>query len=153
MWRTAEWFGDLQTVVSAYMSLPAARSPVLALRGGARQVWGNFPAHEAAFLGGWDSLRGYETERFAGDAALWGSAELRAVLGRPNLLVRGDLGALAFADAGRVYLDDASPGGWHSSGGGGLFFSFDFQGTTVSSTALYARGETDKLRLQLGLPF
>ena len=111
VWGTAEPFGDLRTTASTYLSIPAGPSPVLALRAGAHQVWGDFPPHAAAVIGGWSTLRGYETERFAGDAALWGGAELRAVLGRPNLFLRGDLGALAFADAGRVYLNRASPGG------------------------------------------
>jgi len=151
-WDGAAPFGELHAAASTYLSLPG-RGPTLALRGGARRVWGGFPEHEAAFVGGWSTLRGYETHRFAGDAALWGGAELRSFLTRLKLVVRGDLGALAFADAGRVYLDGASPGGWHGGAGGGLSFLFRLDQTPVSATAVYARGETGKIRLQLGAPF
>jgi hypothetical protein len=32
-----------------------------------------------------------------------------------------NVGALGFADAGRVYIDGDSPGGWHTAFGGGLW--------------------------------
>lgn len=146
-------FGQLQSALSTYLSPLNGRGPTLALRVGAEQVWGDFPPYAAAFLGGWRTLRGYESERFAGDAALWGGAELRVPLARVPLLVRGDLGVLAFVDAGRVFVDGESPGGWHSGSGGGLYFACDVRGTTVSATTLFARGEEDRFRIQLGVPF
>jgi outer membrane protein assembly factor BamA len=153
VWSASAPFGKLRSDLATYLSLPGYRGPTLALRGGVEQAWGTYPLHESAFVGAWESLRGYETHRFAGDAAVWGGAELRMPLLRANLLVRGGLGGLVFVDAGRVYVDGESPGGWHTGSGGGLYFTFDFQGATLSSTVLYARGETDKLRMQLGLPF
>ena len=83
---------------------------------------GDVPFHEAAFLGGPGSLRGYPFQRFAGDAAAFGSAELRQPLGQVKLLVRGRLGVFALADAGRVWMDGDSPGDWHTDVGGGLWF-------------------------------
>jgi hypothetical protein len=146
-------FGEVHAAVSTYLSVPGRRGPTLALRAGGKRVWGGFPPHEAAFLGGWSTLRGHHDQRFAGDAALWGTAEVRTFLARANLGVRGDLGALVFGDAGRVYLDGASPGGWHTAAGGGLYFLFHFQEAPVSASLSYARGETGKLRVQLGVPF
>jgi hypothetical protein len=32
-----------------------------------------------------------------------------------------NVGAIGFADAGRVYTGGASPGGWHTGAGGGLW--------------------------------
>lgn len=123
--------------------------PVLALRGGVRAAWGDFPIQEAAYLGGGGSLRGYSGQRFAGDVALNGSAELRQTLLRINPGVRGTLGAFALADAGRVYVDGDSPGGWHSGVGGGIFFNFLNRSVSVS----YAYGETGRVYFDMGLPF
>jgi hemolysin activation/secretion protein len=66
-------------------------------------------------VGGSRSLRGYVSQRFAGDAALFGSAELRQPIGQVRLIARGRLGVIGFADAGRVYVDGDSPDGWHSA--------------------------------------
>ncbi|HEX5872402.1 MAG TPA: BamA/TamA family outer membrane protein, partial [Longimicrobium sp.] len=96
--------------------VPMTRAATLAVRAGGERVWGEFPVQEASFLGGFGSLRGDPRGRFAGDASVWGNAELRAGLGRANLrLVRGDAGALLLADAGRVFVDGDSPGGWHTA--------------------------------------
>ncbi len=153
-WDAEEPFGEMHGTLSTYLSAPGPWGPTLTLRAGSKQVWGRTPVHEAAFLGGWGNLRGYENERFAGDAALWGSVELRSFLTRTNfLLVRGDLGALAFADAGRVYFEGESPGGWHSALGGGLYVLIRVEDQPVTASLLYARGDRNRFRVQLGVPF
>jgi hemolysin activation/secretion protein len=132
---------------TAYLS--AGRGPVLALRAGAQASWGRFPLQYATFLGGSPSLRGYSLQRFAGDRAAFGGAEVRTVLTRANLLVRGDLGVIALADAGRVWYGGDSDGSWHTAVGGGAFFRFRQQAVSV----VYARGEGDVIYLRMGLPF
>jgi hypothetical protein len=121
--------------------IPLGR-PVLAVRAGGEKVWGDFPIQYAALLGGSPSLRGFSYQRFAGDAAAYGGVEGRAPL-------FGPVGVLAFADAGRVWFDGDSPGGWHTSVGAGAFVSAG--GQTVS--VFYARGERNIVYLRLGLPF
>lgn len=103
--------------------LASSNDPTLAFaaRVGADKVFGAFPWYEAAFIGGQRSLRGWRANRFAGDAALHGSAELRLGLLRPVVVVPARLGVYGFADVGRVYVDGASPRGWRSGVGGGLF--------------------------------
>jgi hemolysin activation/secretion protein len=137
-------------VGTAYLSAFRA-GPTLALRAGGQRVWGGFPFQYAAYLGGSHTLRGHASERFAGDASAYGSAELRQVLGRTKLLVRGNLGVFGLADAGRVWYGGASPGGWHSAVGGGLFFTFLDRTKAVS--AYYAKGEEGTLYFTFGLPF
>jgi hypothetical protein len=138
-------FGEAFAEARSYLTF----GPTLALRAGGRSVWGDFPVQEAAFVGGRQTLRGHRYQRFAGDASLYGSAELRAPVTRTTLLVRGDVGVLGFADAGRVFVDGSSPGGWHTASGGGVWFAS--LGTAVSAT--YAVGEERRLYLSLGLPF
>ena len=146
----AEAFGGAQAVGTAYLSAFGG-GPTLALRAGGEKVWGGFPFQYAAYLGGSHTLRGHATERFAGDASAFGNAELRQPLFRAKLLVRGTVGAFGLADAGRVWYQGDSPGGWHSAVGGGLFFTF--LDRTRAVTAYYAKGEQGKLYFAFGLPF
>lgn len=128
----------------------AIGSPVLALRAGGSKVFGAQFLPDAAFIGGQATLRGYRYNRFAGDAALFGGAELRIPLTRAVLFTRGDLGVLALADAGRVWFDGESDGGWHTGFGGGLWFHTIGQTISVS----YAKGEDEgRFYFKLGAPF
>lgn len=133
---------------ATYLSIGA---PVLALRvGGARVLGDGFPLEDAAFIGGSTSLRGYRWNRFAGDAAVFGGAELRIPITRAVLFTRGDLGILALADAGRVWYDGESEGGWHTGIGGGLWFHT--LGQTVSLQ--YAKGADEgRFYFKFGAPF
>jgi outer membrane translocation and assembly module TamA len=119
------------------------------VRAGAAQLWGEAPLLDRLSLGGDESLRGFARQRFTGDALVYGSLELRSALTRSTLLVRGDLGVLAFVDAGRVYEDGVSEGGWHRGYGAGVWF--ESLGYAVSAS--YAHGEDDRLYLRLGMPF
>lgn len=92
----------------------------LALRVHGSKVSGYFPFYEASFLGGGNNLRGYNLNRFSGDAAIGGSAELRFELFRAKLLVPTTIGLFLFGDAGRVYVDGASADGWHADAGAGI---------------------------------
>lgn len=140
-------FGEAHAWGATYLSLGAG--PVLAVRAGGRQVWGEFPFFESAFLGGGSTLRGHTGQRFAGDAMAFGGAELRVPLFRANLGLRGTLGVIALADAGRVWVDGVSDGDWHTAAGGGLFFNA--AGQSVFLTA--AKGERLSLNFGLGMPF
>jgi hypothetical protein len=99
------------------------KNVTLALRAAGERVWGRFPFYEAAYLGGSASLRGFRLQRFAGDAAAFGSAELRFFLARIFLLVPTDVGFFGLADAGRVWNDGKSEGSWHKDFGGGLWLA------------------------------
>jgi surface antigen Omp85-like protein len=140
-------FGGAEGEARAYLSLGAG--PILALRAGGQWIGGDVPLQEAAFLGGYQSLRGYPFQRFAGDAAVFGSAEVRQPLGQVRLLIRGRVGAFGFAEAGRVYVDGSSPGDWHPSFGGGAWF----ESLGKVATVTWARGDVTRLYAGLGLPF
>jgi hypothetical protein len=145
-------YGEAHALARTYLTPPGRWTPTLALRAGGQRVWGDFPFQDAATIGGFGSLRGYRSQRYQGDAAAWGSAELRVPVTRANLwLVKGDLGALALEDAGRVWMGGASPGGWHTAYGGGVWFSFLDRSHTAS--VVWAHGEKNALYAQMEIPF
>jgi hypothetical protein len=106
---------------AAYFTFPVIKRPFVSLKAGASQVHGDFPFHEAAFVGGEPSERKLPHERYAGDAAVYGSAELRIPVVGFAFILPIDIGAYVYGNAGRVYVDRLSPEGWHSSRGAGMW--------------------------------
>lgn len=153
LWRLDEPFGQVQAVATGYVPLPSWKQPVLALRLGGKQLWGDYPVYEAAFLGGSRTLRGFHSYRYAGDAAVWGSAELRQPLTTVKLVLRGQLGVVGFADAGRVWYQDEESDTWHTSSGGGLFYALRFFDKAWTASAVYAFGEKSRPYVRLGFAF
>ena len=79
----------------------------LVLRAGGKNVSGEFPFQEAAYLGGRTNHRGFDTNRFAGDASVFATAEYKLPLGEaPAYLAKAKYGLSVFADVGRVFVDD-----------------------------------------------
>jgi hypothetical protein len=143
-------FGTVSGDAAAYLSLADSSGPVLALRAGGAMAVGDFPFQEAPFIGGPGTVRGYPWQRYRGDAALSGSAEVRIRLARVNLFVlRPVVGVFALADAGRVYVDGESGNDWHTGIGGGL----TFEALSRSATVSYAYGERGIIYITLGMPF
>lgn len=151
-WDLPETFAEAHGEGRVY--LPLIGSSTLAFRAGGKMLWGDFPTHEAAFLGGAWSLRGYRFQRFAGDAAAYAGSEVRVPLGRITLLTGGRLGLIGLADAGRVWYDaaasaDEAEDELHTAFGAGAWF--ETLGRAISVT--WARGEEDRIYLRLGMPF
>lgn len=146
-WDAEQGFGEAHLLAAAYLS--AGSGPILALRAGGKRLWGDFPFHEAAFLGGSGTLRGHSGLRFAGDAMAFGGAELRVPLFRMNVGLRGTFGVLGLADAGRVWFDGYSEGELHTAYGGGAFFTAAGQSVYVA----VAQGERLSIDVGLGMPF
>ncbi len=122
VWDVERTFGAIEGEVAGYIGL--TQRLLLAMRVGGRNVFGTFPFQEAAYLGGKDTVRGLETHRFAGDAAVFANAELRFTLGQASALVfRGEWGLFVFGDVGRVFVDDDNSDKWHPSGGAGVSVS------------------------------
>jgi hypothetical protein len=124
IWDVPRTYGSGEVTAEAFASAASLPGkPTLAVRGGGRRVWGDFPFFKSAFLGGASTLPGYHTNRFAGDASVYGSAELRLTMGHSHLAIPAVWGLYGNIGAGRVYLDGNSPGGWHSGGGGGVWLA------------------------------
>jgi outer membrane protein assembly factor BamA len=132
--------------------LSPVRDVILAFRVGGEKIWGIFPFYEAVFLGGLSSVRAFRDERFGGDTAVRGGAELRFKVFRPKVFVPMDTGLFAFADGGRVWVDENSPGDWHNGAGGGIWFAPIYRAFTFSIGMAFA-GEGSRLYLNGGFAF
>lgn len=146
-WDVESGYGEAHGGARLHWRPALPLRPALVLRGGGARVWGDFPFHAAAAVGGAETLRGFPSRRFAGDAALFGSAELHVKVAEWRWIFPGDVGVLGLADAGRVYLGGRSPGGWHTAAGGGVWFRPLGSGPLLAATA--ARG--DRTRVYAGL--
>lgn len=128
----ASAFGEAHAEGTSYLTAPLPLDPTLALRASGRKNWGRYPFHEAAFLGGWNTVRGFPEQRFAGDAAVFGNAELRLAVTSFFLLLPGEMGVFGLYDAGRVYRAGERSERWHAAGGGGLWIAFLNRANTVT---------------------
>ena len=143
--RFAEVHGELATFLS-----PAGGNPTLALRVGGKHVWGTFPYYEAAFIGGSDNVRGLREQRFAGDASVYGSAELRVFVTRIFLLFPADFGVLGLSDLGRVYSKGQPSSEWYTSRGAGIWLATVNRSGAIHLAIAKSEGRT---ALYVGLGF
>lgn len=111
---------DLRT----YLTTEEISRTTLALRAAGEKVWGTYPFYEAVFIGGSNSLRGFNRYRFGGDASLFGQGELRMKIGTINFIIPGELGFSFFGETGRVFLKGQNSKKWHFSYGGGVWMSY-----------------------------
>ena len=133
--EAAEAYGTVGGDIRTYLPVQYGPQVTLALRAGAEHRIGDFPFFDAATLGGSDGLRGFRRQRFSGETAAFGQAELRAKLfDLDTFLLPLEVGVLGFADAGRVWADGtfdcpqaaancASDPGVRTGFGGGLWFN------------------------------
>jgi hemolysin activation/secretion protein len=123
---------------------------VLAARAGGRATVGKYPWYEAAFIGGSDNVRGYRSERFAGDESFFVTAEARAPLGTVNIIFPLRFGIYGFADLGRVWLEGESSDTWHPGYGGGIFLRDMLTGMSVDGSI---SGGDEGARFYVGFNF
>lgn len=148
----AESYAALDLRVARFMTAPWPARPTLAVRAGASKVFGRAPFFDAPSIGGRGSVRGLNSHRFLGDAAVFGSAEVRLDLGHFTALVPGDWGVYGLADAGRVFVQGQASRQWHTAVGGGVWFAFLDRKSTMTISYANARERT-RLYLQAGFHF
>ncbi|MQA91443.1 MAG: BamA/TamA family outer membrane protein [Gemmatimonas sp.] len=149
---TPEGFVRSSATAATYFGVPLPLESTVALRAGGAWVLGDAPFQYAATVGGGSSLRGYRTNRFTGDQSVFGSAELRSLIGRVDLrIARGDIGTILLADLGRVFVSGEDSSTWHTAFGGGLWFGLVDRHLVGHSTIAF--GERTTLNLGLGMPF
>ena len=111
-WDVEETFGSVESSLAGYWGV--TRRLTLAGRVGGKQLWGRYPWHESAFVGGSDNLRGFDRNRFAGDASVFANVEARFGLGATGIILPARWGLLALADTGRVWVDGEESDKWHT---------------------------------------
>lgn len=137
---------------SVYLPVPFPLETTFALRAGGQKVWGEAPFQYGAFLGGMSSIRGHRTDRFVGDASVFGTVEARTAITRANLLIaRGDVGTIALVESGRVFLGGEDSSEWHTAAGGGLWFGSIERKYTAH--LVYVHGERGTWSAGVGVPF
>jgi hypothetical protein len=124
----------------------------LACRLMAEQLFGTYPFFEASFLGGSPLLRGFERQRYAGDAMVVGNVELRLPITNFNLLVPGKIGVSGFVETGRVFVRGESSRRWHPAAGGGVWVSFLSREATLSVNVARS-GESSGVYVSAGFMF
>jgi hypothetical protein len=144
-------FGKATVALDAALQLPIPTTPTLTVRSGGTKVWGDFPFFEAATIGGDHTTQFIDAQRFAGDASLYATSELLVPLTRFRFLIPVRGGVVGVAEAGRVYVDGSSPGGWHSTAGGGIWVGRVYGPQTLS--LIETGGFKHGLQVRLGLNF
>ena len=124
----------------------------LALRTGTAANFGDYPFFLANFIDGYENMRGYRRNRYAGDVSFYNNAELRVKLfDVDNYVLPFGLGAMTFFDYGRVWVDGEDSGTWHPSGGVGIYTNLI---DVAVLSASYAVSRDDNVFLvQLGFFF
>jgi hypothetical protein len=148
LWDVEESFSTAGATLATYVPLPG-NGTHLAFRVGGEIASGSFPVQHAPAIGGRRTVRGYGYQRYRGESSTFGSAEIRVPTGTVPLFVKWQSGVFALADAGRVWFDGESPGGWHSGFGGGFWLSSLGQTFSIA----YAHGEANRFYLTRGLSF
>jgi hypothetical protein len=149
---TRSGFGAVDASVTTYLSATKEGNQTAALRLGGRKVFGAAPFYEAAFIGGYGTVRGFRAERFAGTASAYANLELRFNVTRMKLLVPADVGVFGLLDAGRVFQPGEQSGLWHTAAGGGLWVA-PVRRSTVFSLAFARSAEGPTIYLGSGFMY
>ncbi len=150
-WDVESTYESIAAVATGFLTLPVFTKPILALRAGGQRLFGDFPWFDAAFIGGSSSLRTEQRQRYAGNASVYGTAELRVPVAKFPLILPLDVGVLGFTDVARVYYKGDSPGGWHTGMGAGFWIGVVNPGTNV--TVLATDNPDRRLLVTLGFAF
>ena len=111
-WDVEETFGSVEGSLAGYWG--ATRRLTLAARVGGKQIWGRYPWHESAFLGGSDNVRGLRPQPLRRRHVLFANVEARFGLGATGIILPARWGLLALADTGRVWLDGEESDKWRT---------------------------------------
>lgn len=124
-WDLDENLARLEAEGSFTLAPQGSWRPSLTLMAGGVKIFGDsIPFFQTARLGGRETLRGYNFDRFAGDAAVYGSAEVRLPLTRLKIFVPGQQGVFGFYDVGQVFVKGQDSDELHKAVGGGIWLSF-----------------------------
>jgi hypothetical protein len=139
-WDVESTYGWVEGQAAGFLSAGSQGRATLAARVGSKHMFGTYPFHNAAVVGGGgffsglDAVRGLRPNRFIGDTSLYGNAELRLYISRFVVALPGEWGLFGFGDVGRVWLEGETSDTWHSSWGGGLWIGLLSRANSVAFT-------------------
>ncbi len=127
-------FAKVRGSAAYFLNFHVLTDMLLALHLAGEKNWGGYPWFESAFLGGVPTvvsfdpytptgnlLRGYDLNRFAGDASVVANVDLRISLGTWNRILPMVFGLVGVTDVGRVFFAPESSTKWHVGAGGGAW--------------------------------
>jgi hypothetical protein len=128
--------------MTIYASLKDPTRVVTILKIGGGNIFNDkFEYFQAMTIGADNNLRGFRKTRFSGQSAAYGSLEFRLKLlkGRSYILP-GQVGLIAFGDAGKVWYNGANSGRIHTAYGGGFYF-VPFDVVIISAAMAFSKEE------------
>ena len=141
-------FGKAHASAAGLVS--AGERLTFALRASGEKIWGDAPFMELAYVGGRNTVRGFNEDRFAGTGSAYANFEIRLRLIRYNLLVPGLAGIHFITDTGRVFLDGEDSDVWHTGVGGGIWVAPRDRRNTFSASLV---NSTEGLRFYFSAGF
>jgi len=132
-------FIKIRTDLSFYLSFRKDPRVVFAFRFGGATNIGDYEFYHANFLGGKTNLRGFRSNRFAGDYSLYQNTEIRLkLLNLKSYVFNGQTGILLFNDIGRVWVKGENSERWHDGYGFGIWLTpFDFTALALTYSKSY----------------
>ena len=118
------------------------------------QLIGNdhFAFYQAATLGGFEGLRGFRQQRFAGKSAIYQTTDLRIAIGQLNQgILPTAITLYGGFDYGRVWHPKERSNHWHTSSGGGAYINL--MGFLTGNIAYFNSIEGGRLVVGLSVPF
>lgn len=136
-------FIKIRSDLSFYLSFRKDPRVVFAFRFGGASNIGDYEFYHANFLGGNINLRGYNSNRFAGDQSFYQNTEIRIkLLNIKSYVFNGQTGFFLFNDIGRVWVKGEDSKLWHDGYGIGVWLTpFDFTALTLA----YSRSNEENL--------
>ncbi|MGK0316684.1 MAG: hypothetical protein ACI86M_002919 [Saprospiraceae bacterium] len=113
----------LNTNLTAYIPFTATHSFLLATQIGGQYTFGDYEFFHANFLTNTSRLRGYKTNRFAGDGLVYHASDLRIRLLQGAGKFKTGIGLYGSFDYGKVFLEGEDADDWHTSYGGGVYLT------------------------------
>lgn len=117
-------YARIASEFTTYFGFGVPRNWVIATRFGVEHLIGKYEFFQAATLGGYNTLRGFNNERFSGRTSFYHTTDLRFRIAQTKgRILPGSIGLSIGADYGRIWVDDDLSDKWHSSFGGGFWFA------------------------------
>ncbi len=104
----------------ASVFVPFSKKLGISLKAGGASLTGDPEFYQYNVVGGTETIRGHQRDRFYGKSTAYNQNELRWISDVRSYRYNGKIGFFAFFDNGRVWLPGEKSNKWHSGYGGGL---------------------------------